>query len=45
LLRADSPRHTLDGLPLEIATGDVTDRASLDAACRGAGAVIHDAAD
>lgn len=45
LLREASPRHTLDGLPIEIATGDVTDAPSLAAACRGADAVIHAAAD
>ncbi|MCU0944426.1 MAG: NAD-dependent epimerase/dehydratase family protein [Rubritepida sp.] len=45
LLRPGSPRHTLEGLPLAIAEGDVTDTASLAAAMAGAGAVIHAAAD
>jgi dihydroflavonol-4-reductase len=45
LLRPQSPRRTLDGLPIEIAEGDVTDAASLAAAARGAGALIHAAAD
>lgn len=44
-LRPGSPRHTLAGLPIEIAEGDVTDAASLARAMAGAGAVIHAAAD
>ena len=44
LVRADSPREfMLRGFGVEIATGDLRDRASLVAACRGVDAVISTA--
>ncbi|TAM12343.1 MAG: NAD-dependent epimerase/dehydratase family protein [Nevskiaceae bacterium] len=45
LTRAASDRRNLDGLAAEIATGDLTDMASLKAACSGCDAVFHVAAD
>jgi dihydroflavonol-4-reductase len=45
LARASSPRTNLDGLDVEIATGDMTDRASVEAAARGARFLFHVAAD
>jgi dihydroflavonol-4-reductase len=43
--RAGSDRRNLEGLDLEIATGDLTDRASLVAAAADCAAVFHVAAD
>lgn len=45
LLRPNSPRHTLAGLDIQPAPGDLTDAASLRRAMAGVGAVIHAAAD
>lgn len=45
MVRASSPRGNLDGLDAEIVTGDLLDRASLDRAMAGVGAVVHVAAD
>ncbi|MDD5658022.1 MAG: NAD-dependent epimerase/dehydratase family protein, partial [Elusimicrobia bacterium] len=45
LVRKDSPRDNLAGLPLELVAGDLLDRASLRAGCRGARYVFHVAAD
>ena len=45
LVRASSPRTNLDGLPLDIAVGDMTDQASVEAAARGARYLFHVAAD
>jgi dihydroflavonol-4-reductase len=45
LARACSPRRNLDGLDVEVAQGDLTDRASLDAALAGARYLLHVAAD
>jgi dihydroflavonol-4-reductase len=45
LVRASSPRANLDGLPLEVAVGDMTDQASVEAAARGARWLFHVAAD
>lgn len=45
LVRGDSNRSNLERLPVELATGDVTDRTSLDRAIRGCDAVLHVAAD
>lgn len=45
MVRASSPRGNLDGLDAEIVTGDLLDRASLDRAMHGVGAVVHVAAD
>lgn len=45
LLRPGSDRSTLAGLPIEAATGDVTDPASLGPAMAGVDGVIHAAAD
>ncbi|HEV7457981.1 MAG TPA: hopanoid-associated sugar epimerase [Roseococcus sp.] len=44
-VRPRSARHTLDGLPIELALGDLTDAQSLRDAMAGVGAVIHAAAD
>ena len=44
-VRAGSDRRNLAGLDIEIAEGDLTDRASLDAAVRGCAGVYHVAAD
>jgi len=44
-VRPRSPRHTLEGLPVQVALGDLTDAASLRYAMAGVGAVIHAAAD
>jgi dihydroflavonol-4-reductase len=43
--RAGSDRRNLDGLDVELATGDLTDRASLDRAVAGCTVVFHVAAD
>jgi dihydroflavonol-4-reductase len=45
LVRSGSVRTNLQGLPLEIAAGDLTDRASLDAAIADCAALFHVAAD
>ncbi len=45
LARAGSRRDALDGLAVEIAVGDLLDRASLDAAVAGCEWVFHCAAD
>ena len=45
LLRPATPRDVLAGVPVEPAPGDLTDPASVAAAVRGCGAVIHCAAD
>ncbi|MEI9889646.1 MAG: NAD-dependent epimerase/dehydratase family protein [Caulobacteraceae bacterium] len=45
LVRGSSPRTNLDGLPLDIAVGDMTDQASVQAAARGARYLFHVAAD
>src|SRR3989338_3465754 len=45
LARPASPRQLLEGLPVEIVRGDLTDPASLRAAVQGCSAVFHVAAD
>jgi dihydroflavonol-4-reductase len=45
LVRPSSNRRNLDGLPVEVAIGDLTDRRSLSQAVRGCQAVFHVAAD
>ena len=45
LVRPRSNRRNLDGLPIEVALGDLTDRRSLVHAVRGCQAVFHVAAD
>ncbi|MGY8990918.1 MAG: NAD-dependent epimerase/dehydratase family protein, partial [Rhodospirillales bacterium] len=45
LCRESSDRSNLDGLNVEIAIGDMTDRESLDTAVKGCDAVFHVAAD
>jgi dihydroflavonol-4-reductase len=45
LVRGGSDRGNLQGLPVEIAVGDLTDRASLDPALAGCAALYHVAAD
>ena len=45
LLRETSDRRNLEGLDVEIVTGDLCDRASLDPALRGCEALFHVAAD
>ena len=45
LVRGSSPRTNLDGLPFDIAVGDMTDQASVEAAARGARYLFHVAAD
>ncbi|MGH6913771.1 MAG: hopanoid-associated sugar epimerase, partial [Geminicoccales bacterium] len=45
LVRPSSNRQNLDGLPVEVAIGDLTDRHSLSQAVRGCQAVFHVAAD
>ncbi|MGB1547108.1 MAG: hopanoid-associated sugar epimerase [Alphaproteobacteria bacterium] len=45
LLRETSDRRNLEGLDVEIVTGDLRDRASLDAALRGCKVLFHVAAD
>ncbi len=44
LVRPTSNRRRIDDLPLELAQGDVTDRASVERALEGAGRVFHVAA-
>src|SRR5262249_61507922 len=45
LARSESRRANLDGLPVEIAVGDLTDAASLRPALRGVRTLYHVAAD
>ena len=45
LVRRESPRKNLEGLEVEIVTGDLTDRASLKQAVAGCRRVYHVAAD
>jgi dihydroflavonol-4-reductase len=45
LLRPGSDRLNLDGLPVEIVTGDLTQPESLSSALKGCGALFHVAAD
>jgi dihydroflavonol-4-reductase len=45
LARASSPRANLDGLDVQLAVGDMTDQASVQAAARGARYLFHVAAD
>ena len=45
LVRATSDTHNLAGLEVQSAVGDLCDRLSLDAACRGVDVVFHVAAD
>ncbi len=45
LVRPHSDRRNLEGLPLEIAYGDLADRRSLDRAMEGCSALFHVAAD
>ncbi len=45
LIRQNSDRRNLAGLPVEIFTGDLTDRPSLDRALGGCSALFHVAAD
>ena len=45
LVRAETPRHVLRGLPVTYLEGDLRDEASVAGAARGAQSVIHCAAD
>lgn len=45
LLRPRSDRRNIDGLPVEVVTGDLTDRATLERALAGCNALFHVAAD
>lgn len=45
LVRAQSDRRNIDGLALEVVTGDLIDRASLERAVTGCEALFHVAAD
>ena len=45
LARSTSPRTNLDGLDIEVAIGDMTDQASIEAAAKGARYLFHVAAD
>ncbi len=45
MARAGSDRRLLDGLDVDIVTGDLDDPSSLDAAVKGASALFHVAAD
>jgi len=45
LIRPHSDRRNLDGLSVEIVTGDLTDRSSLDRALAGCSVLFHVAAD
>jgi len=45
LLRVQSDRRNVDGLPVEIVQGDLTDRGSLEQAVSGCDALFHVAAD
>jgi dihydroflavonol-4-reductase len=44
LVRPNSDRRNLSGLPMEVVTGDLTDRASLDRALIGCSSLFHVAA-
>ena len=44
-VRPSSPRANLEGLPVEIAEGDLRDRASIAAALKGVRFLVHAAAD
>jgi len=44
LVRPNADRSNIDGLPVEVVTGDVRDRASLDAALKGCAVLYHAAA-
>ncbi len=45
LARPESDRRNIEGLAVEVAEGDLRDRASLERACRGCQALFHVAAD
>ena len=45
LVRAETPRGVLQGVPVAYVPGDLTDHASVAKAMKGCGAVIHCAAD
>lgn len=45
LLRTQSNRRNIDGLPVSVAIGDLTDRTSLERAVEGCEALFHVAAD
>jgi dihydroflavonol-4-reductase len=45
LLRAQSDRRNIDGLPVSVATGDLIDRESLERAVEGCEVLFHVAAD
>ena len=45
MARANSDRSNLEGLDVEVAVGDLTDNASLIAACKGCDGLYHVAAD
>lgn len=45
LVRPGSDRRNIAGLPVELVTGDLRDRASLELALKGCGALFHVAAD
>ena len=45
LVRPTSDRSNLEGVQAEVRVGDLTDRASLDAAVKGCGALFHVAAE
>lgn len=45
LLRAQSDRRNIEGLPVSVVTGDLVDRASLERAVAGCEALFHVAAD
>jgi len=45
LVREGSDRRNIDGIDVEVATGDLTDRASLERALKGCGELYHVAAD
>ena len=45
LARAESDRRNIEGLAVEVAEGDLRDKASLERACRGCQALFHVAAD
>ncbi len=45
LVRQDSDRRNLEGVPAEVCVGDLTDRASLDRALSGCSVLFHVAAD
>ena len=45
LARPESDRRNIEGLAVEVAEGDLRDKASLERACRGCQALFHVAAD